>query len=599
MKQTIAMLKISTSKTRKKPNQNLEKVLHISKTFNGLYDQQVIEGILKDSDGDVGYAKTLLKSMAMAVSEDPLRRGLNSIREIFPIFPDDDTCKEILTQNFGDVEKSIEMIFDMNSARSSSTEELQILHVSIDCAPKGDKGNAVDNTTTDMRQRCHAKNKDVNEMIIIFKDMFSGILRDVDVIQLISTHGLDSTDTTVSCEVRLMDAIEKALELLDSESAAIASEMRLLDSDESVDNSVEEFSAVKFSIKGPYEQAYDTVSSVLEGAGFESAVIQDALARHSFDVTKTIECLITPCRSHGHNQALWSYAAVTSSSLSRSQRPPSSQQPPLSSAPTSIFSSSVQSSMQAPKPQPLIIVESAEKFVPPDTKKLKMKENEWHKVAKSAAASMVNNFREAAHTRASQRLNQGAAIAGHLSSKGHAAKFQILYAESMAAMCALEARNSGLRLRVDRLSGALEFVGEGNNHSPGTDSDGACFDSGWSHGGGRHTSTGKRRSPVAVASAGGGSGSVRQQLTREVDLHGVRVLQALMLVESMVDYYRRRYCSASSSGRRGVTLRLIVGRGLHSVGGLSRLRPAVAKYCRDEGLDHTVGEAEVTIHIRP
>lgn len=61
----------------------------------------------------------------------------------------------------------------------------------------------------------------------------------------------------------------------------------------------------------------------------------------------------------------------------------------------------------------------------------------------------------------------------------------------------------------------------------------------------------------------------------EIDLHGLFVEEAVEIVRARMQEERRR-------GGKG--LWVIVGKGNHSEGGVAKLKPAVEKFCREEGL---------------
>lgn len=87
-----------------------------------------------------------------------------------------------------------------------------------------------------------------------------------------------------------------------------------------------------------------------------------------------------------------------------------------------------------------------------------------------------------------------------------------------------------------------------------------------------------------------------------VDLHGLVVLRALELVESVMNYlYSVSPVSKSGKSRHNKKWRVkfVVGRGAHSSGGVAKLKPAVEKYLRRNDENRvTVLEGEVHVELR-
>jgi hypothetical protein len=87
-----------------------------------------------------------------------------------------------------------------------------------------------------------------------------------------------------------------------------------------------------------------------------------------------------------------------------------------------------------------------------------------------------------------------------------------------------------------------------------------------------------------------------------VDLHGLVVLRALELVESVMNYLSSALpVSKSGKSRQNKKWRVkfVVGRGAHSSGGVAKLKPAVEKYLRRNGENNvTVLEGEVHVELR-
>jgi hypothetical protein len=85
-----------------------------------------------------------------------------------------------------------------------------------------------------------------------------------------------------------------------------------------------------------------------------------------------------------------------------------------------------------------------------------------------------------------------------------------------------------------------------------------------------------------------------------VDLHGLTVLRALELVESVLNYVYR--LSAQTRGASLVQnsrylMQFIVGRGAHSSRGVAKLKPAVEHYFRSNG-EHDMSTMEGEVHVR-
>jgi hypothetical protein len=66
----------------------------------------------------------------------------------------------------------------------------------------------------------------------------------------------------------------------------------------------------------------------------------------------------------------------------------------------------------------------------------------------------------------------------------------------------------------------------------------------------------------------------------QVDLHGLPVVQALQVVDSSIDYYREVF-DRKKVNIKHVNLRFVVGKGLHSPGGIPKIGPAVLKLLKD------------------
>eukprot|EP01040_Poterioochromonas_malhamensis_P009737 gene9737-10577_t len=85
-----------------------------------------------------------------------------------------------------------------------------------------------------------------------------------------------------------------------------------------------------------------------------------------------------------------------------------------------------------------------------------------------------------------------------------------------------------------------------------------------------------------------------------IDFHGLPVQNALQIVESSIDYYRSFGSGGSLGIARNVVLTYIVGLGLHSPGGVPKLRPAIEKYLQEEEnrrLRYIVSGGEIMVTI--
>lgn len=87
-----------------------------------------------------------------------------------------------------------------------------------------------------------------------------------------------------------------------------------------------------------------------------------------------------------------------------------------------------------------------------------------------------------------------------------------------------------------------------------------------------------------------------------VDLHGLVVLRALELVESVMNYLSSVLPvtkSGKSRQNKKWRVKFVVGRGAHSSGGVAKLKPAVEKYLRRNCENNvTVFEGEVHVELR-
>ncbi len=82
-----------------------------------------------------------------------------------------------------------------------------------------------------------------------------------------------------------------------------------------------------------------------------------------------------------------------------------------------------------------------------------------------------------------------------------------------------------------------------------------------------------------------------------IDLHGLPLVQALQIVDSSIDYYRDVFDGRKDKIER-VTIRYVVGRGVHSPGGIAKMRPAVVNLLNDRNeTNYVVCEGEIMLNI--
>jgi hypothetical protein len=82
-----------------------------------------------------------------------------------------------------------------------------------------------------------------------------------------------------------------------------------------------------------------------------------------------------------------------------------------------------------------------------------------------------------------------------------------------------------------------------------------------------------------------------------IDLHGLPVVQALQIVDSSIDYYRDSYDARKENIER-VTVRYIVGKGIHSAGGIAKIKPAVLSLLSDRNeTNFVLYEGEIILSI--
>ena len=90
---------------------------------------------------------------------------------------------------------------------------------------------------------------------------------------------------------------------------------------------------------------------------------------------------------------------------------------------------------------------------------------------------------------------------------------------------------------------------------------------------------------------------VQNVLTITIDLHGLPVIQALQLVESSIYYYRCLYDGVNNKIER-VTITYIVGKGLHSTGGIPKIKPAVLNLLQEkQEMNYVLFEGRIMLSI--
>lgn len=90
-------------------------------------------------------------------------------------------------------------------------------------------------------------------------------------------------------------------------------------------------------------------------------------------------------------------------------------------------------------------------------------------------------------------------------------------------------------------------------------------------------------------------------LSVAIDLHGLHVMHSIQLVDSCLEYYQ--YSSREQLRlpplTKQVLLTFIVGKGLHSAGGMARIGPAVTKHLQQRGEDNFVPYAgHISVYVR-
>jgi hypothetical protein len=84
-------------------------------------------------------------------------------------------------------------------------------------------------------------------------------------------------------------------------------------------------------------------------------------------------------------------------------------------------------------------------------------------------------------------------------------------------------------------------------------------------------------------------------LTVPIDFHGLPVIQALEIVDTSIDYFIDEY---KSDFVKKIILKFIVGRGLHSPGGIPKLGPAILKLLKERNMNNFVPyEGEVLLYL--
>ena len=156
--------------------------------------------------------------------------------------------------------------------------------------------------------------------------------------------------------------------------------------------------------------------------------------------------------------------------------------------------------------------------------------------------------------------------------KGVICKQKVLIYGNMAAKCALEERNPNLNISMSE-SGKIEFMGFTQN---------VDFH-------------GNQNIQTLKNIRNGDNDLELSQFSRKMmidtfDLHGLMIREALQFITSIFQYY-------GTIDRR--ILRFIVGKGNHSIGGISRLGPALKKYFRERNISHTDYDGEIRARINP
>lgn len=81
-----------------------------------------------------------------------------------------------------------------------------------------------------------------------------------------------------------------------------------------------------------------------------------------------------------------------------------------------------------------------------------------------------------------------------------------------------------------------------------------------------------------------------------IDLHGIPVVQALQIVDSSLDHYY--HCDGSKLHSKKIILKYIVGKGIHSPGGIPKIGSAVQQLLRDRNeFDFVPYEGEVLLYL--
>ena len=139
----------------------------------------------------------------------------------------------------------------------------------------------------------------------------------------------------------------------------------------------------------------------------------------------------------------------------------------------------------------------------------------------------------------------------------------MLHADVNAATCALKANNPGINVYANNVSRVIEYRGY-----PGGET--------W------------------LTPDNSSSG---RKLSVKIDLHGLVIREAITFLDSLLVHYRvsssapSRVDGAPIVGKRMFVVTLVVGKGIHSVGGVARLGPALSK--------HLISNYEVNCVHRP
>lgn len=171
-------------------------------------------------------------------------------------------------------------------------------------------------------------------------------------------------------------------------------------------------------------------------------------------------------------------------------------------------------------------------------------EQYWRSVQSGESRQMQRGF-TLASAASSSRAGRGS-VARQLADAAYECRSKVHCASAEASKHALLARNSNIV--VETVGGSVQFRGFSRLEN----------------------------SPTSRGSAGGGRNRVVRNV--RIDMHGVDVRNALLFTGSLLDY-----CKKSTTGE-GYEVRLIVGKGNHSVRGVPRLKPALKKFLQGRNI---------------